>query len=680
MGHVSANKTAKPAVDDNSIVDYANLFRLLPANHLVFSAKKPYIFIDISDAHSQMTGIPRDAVVGRPFFDVFPDVTDVYKDTGKSELEEVFTKVRRTKKPHALDRFRYDIVDEKGNFTERYWKPTHYPLLDTSGEVRYILQSVTDVTQDVFNAQRAGRIRLQLDEALSVGFVGSWDWDIQRNVVITDTNLARFFGVDPTLAQKGLPLETFTSSIHPSDRERVTKAIRRQAKVGGRLDEQYRTIDSTGTIRWIISRGHTNTNDAGEVTFFSGILIDITQQKKAEEIVSYQALITESIDDAIISLDLDGKITAWNPAASRLFGYTEDEAIGQQSEELLVMDSRFDRQNMRKTAYSGGSWRGNLSYIHKNGTAIEVIASVSALRDISGTPIGLVTVMQDLTRITEAQQQTEREKERTRIARQEARLLKRQNEDLVALNRTKDEFIALTSHQLRTPATGTKQYLGMLLEGYAEPLGPRQRSYMQSAYDCNERQLRVVDDILRVAQIDLDKTELHTEPTNIGLFVRQIVDEQAGKFEKRDHIIKYQQPVLCIEANIDKDRLRMALDNIIDNADKYTEPGGRIAIGVRKDRTHVYIDIDDEGVGIDHADYPKLFQKFSRIDNPLSVEVGGSGLGLYWSKRIIDMHGGTVHVESQLGKGTTFTVELPLFSTAHLLTSTNNKPPQTAKT
>jgi PAS domain S-box-containing protein len=649
-------------VASKDCVDYSRLFRYLPERYLLFTATKPYTFVDVSDAHCEMTGLPREAVVNKPFFDVFPDITERTKEAGKSELEEVFISVRKTKQPHTLDKFRYDIPDSEGVFSERYWRPTHYPLFDNNGNVQFILQTVVDVTQDVLNAQRAGRVRLQLEEALSVGFVGSWDWDVDRNLVITDANLARFFGVEPSAAQNGLPLEVFTSSIHPNDRERVVNAIRHEVEVGGRLDEEYRTIDSTGTIHHVISRGHTNTDDDGNVIFFSGIIIDVTQRKKAEEIISYQSLITDSIDDAIITLDLEGKITAWNPSASKLFGYSEKQVLGKASEEILVIDPAYDRTAIRKTAYSGGSWRGHLRYLHRKGHEIEVMASVSALRDVSGTPIGLVTIMQDLTEINKAQQQTELEKERTRIAQQEAELLKRQNENLIALNRTKDEFIALTSHQLRTPATGTKQYLGMLLEGYAEPLEPQQLSFAQRAYDCNERQLRVVDDILRVAQIDLDKVELHTETTDIGLFVRQIVDEQTSKFEKRNHTVDYHLPNASVSANIDRDRLRMAVDNIIDNADKYTQPGKDISVRVHASRTKAYIEVKDTGVGIDKADYPKLFQKFSRIDNPLSAEVGGSGLGLYWSNRIITMHGGKVLVDSAIDVGTRFTVELPLSS------------------
>lgn len=265
-----------------------------------------------------------------------------------------------------------------------------------------------------------------------------------------------------------------------------------------------------------------------------------------------------------------------------------------------------------------------------------------------------------LAKTTTAKAEIAAEKVKARTARQEARSLQKQNEDLRALNRTKDEFIALTSHQLRTPATGTKQYLGMLLDGYAEPLGPRQRSYLQSAYDCNERQLRVVDDILRVAQVDLDKVILRKQATNLGQFLRQLLDEQSNKFERRDHVVNFQQAATTITADIDRDRLRMALDNIVDNADKYTEPGKRIELRLKDEGSVAVIEIEDEGVGIARRDFSKLFQKFSRIDNPLSIEVGGSGLGLYWAKRIIDMHGGSIEVRSRLDKGTVFVVRLPI--------------------
>lgn len=652
------SKPQKGTVSATGSIDYRALFHGLPTGYFIIDAEEPHLFLEANEAHFAMTGRSAD-IIGQPFFDVYPDVSEKFQKTKQSELHESIDRVVRTGKPETLETFRYDIPDGKNGFLVKFWKPTHYPLLDTNGKVAAVLQTSQDVTEETMTEKELEYRQWQLQETLSTGMIGTWQWDTETDIVVTDKNLAYAFGIDTKLATAGISIETFTNAIHPDDRDRIVAAINKAVKKRGLFTEEYRTIDADGEVRWLMARGKVDEDPTGTV-MFPGVLVDITDRKHAEELVGYQALIAESIDDAVISFNKQGTITAWNHGAEVMFGYTEKEALGADSEMLLDLDPKYNRANIRKRAYSGKAWRGNLRYRRKDGNVIEVMASVSALRDSGGNTIGLVVIMQDLTKLVEARSKAEVERTKARAMRAQARLLKKQNDELMTLNRTKDEFIALTSHQLRTPATGTKQYLGMLLEGYAEPLGPRQRSFVQSAYDCNERQLRVVDDILRVAQVDLDKVVLRPELTDVGLFLRQIADEQSSKFARRDHRLEYTPPSELLEAEIDRDRLRMALDNIIDNADKYTEPGKRISMRLHKRAKQLYIEIEDEGVGINKADFSKLFQKFSRIDNPLSVEVGGSGLGLYWSKRIILMHGGDVRVKSRLGHGTTFTITLPL--------------------
>lgn len=240
--------------------------------------------------------------------------------------------------------------------------------------------------------------------------------------------------------------------------------------------------------------------------------------------------------------------------------------------------------------------------------------------------------------------------------------LRQQITDLRAMNATKDEFIALASHQLRTPATGVKQYLGMLLEGYMGPLSAAQRDFVQKAYDNNERQLGTINDLLQVAQIDANKIVLHQERTDLARLVKTTANEfrRIVKSRQQNLIVRgVTQPIII---QVDAMRLRMALDNIIDNASKYAEPDTPVIIKLSTDETQAYLSVTDHGVGIAPEDMPKLFQKFSRIDNPRSILVGGNGLGLYLVKRIVDAHGGSVTVESELGKGTTFTLTFPLIT------------------
>ncbi len=231
---------------------------------------------------------------------------------------------------------------------------------------------------------------------------------------------------------------------------------------------------------------------------------------------------------------------------------------------------------------------------------------------------------------------------------------------LLEVSKAKDEFIALASHQLRTPATAVKQYVGMLLEGFAEPLETQQLDFLNNAYDSNERQLQIIDDILRVAQVDLNKVTLQKQPVDIGTLVGSILDDQHQNFANRHQKVIYSIPDEEISVTLDAGRFRMALGNIVENANRYTPAGKTVTAAIRTTGKEVAISIRDEGVGIDTADFEKLFEKFSRIDNPLSTQAEGTGLGLYWTKRIIDLHGGYISVDSKIDQGTTFTITLPL--------------------
>lgn len=238
--------------------------------------------------------------------------------------------------------------------------------------------------------------------------------------------------------------------------------------------------------------------------------------------------------------------------------------------------------------------------------------------------------------------------------------LAEQQERLLELNRSKDEFISLASHQLRTPATGVKQYVGMLLAGYAGRISEQQRQLLNTAYESNERQLKIINDLLKVAHLDAGKVSLQKTMVDIVDLIEDVIDEQADTFKSRGQGAIFKRSEKSILVRVDEDRIRMVLENLIDNASKYSLHGSTVVISVKKYGRNLLVRVKDQGVGIDQQDQDKLFKKFSRIDNPLSTLVGGTGLGLYWAKEIIDLHGGTIEVDSQVKKGTTFTIRLPL--------------------
>jgi PAS domain S-box-containing protein len=236
----------------------------------------------------------------------------------------------------------------------------------------------------------------------------------------------------------------------------------------------------------------------------------------------------------------------------------------------------------------------------------------------------------------------------------------KQNEQLLAINRSKDEFISIASHQLRTPATGVKQYLGMLLEGMFGELSDTQIDILTRAYDSNERQIRIISDLLKVAQIDAGELRLHQMTTDISELVHYLIQDMSDTFKNRSQNLEYRPYKGKALSYVDSETMRMVVENLIDNASKYSPEDTTITVAVRRRQDVVQIKISDEGVGISPKDRSRLFERFSRIENPLSTKVGGTGLGLYWAHKVVDLHHGSIEYTPNKPQGSIFTIYLPV--------------------
>lgn len=244
------------------------------------------------------------------------------------------------------------------------------------------------------------------------------------------------------------------------------------------------------------------------------------------------------------------------------------------------------------------------------------------------------------------------------VLRGRARDLQTQKERAVEL--AKDELLSLASHQLRTPATGVKQYVGMVLQGFVGDISEEQKSLLEKAYASNDRQLRIINEILHLAKIDAGRIVLARQHSDLNELVRDITTEQQPDIKANDHALELHLPQKPTIANVDTHMLRMAIENLLSNAIKYTQPGGRLVVGVRKYHGQAYITVQDNGVGIDGNDTVKIFNQFSRLPNEMSQRVEGTGIGLYLAKHLVELHKGQIQVVSQPGKGSTFTIVLPL--------------------
>jgi len=269
-------------------------------------------------------------------------------------------------------------------------------------------------------------------------------------------------------------------------------------------------------------------------------------------------------------------------------------------------------------------------------------------------------VLMDITERHDLQAQIKLAQEQDRLNRQAAKILHKRNEELEAIGRSKDEFVALASHQLRTPATAVKQYLGMVLQGYVGDITELQADMLSKAFESNERQIQVINQILNAARVDTGRLVLTEAPLDVRSLIAGIVEDMRSQFDAHAHKLRVKLPDSAVRVRGDLGYLRMAIENIVSNAIVYTPDGGEIRISLSAVDDTCKILVSDTGVGIRKEDLNKLFIKFSRIHNPLSVQAGGSGIGLYLSAEILRLHGGEVSAESKLGKGTTFAISLPI--------------------
>ncbi len=240
-------------------------------------------------------------------------------------------------------------------------------------------------------------------------------------------------------------------------------------------------------------------------------------------------------------------------------------------------------------------------------------------------------------------------------------LLNRQKQQEV--QSAKDDLLSLASHQLRTPATVVKQYVGMLLQGYGGDLSQKQTGMLKHAYDSNERQLQIINQLLYIARLDAGRITLLKERTDIRELLNQVYHEQLVESRQRHQRLFYKQPKNSVTAEVDPQYFHMAIDNLVSNAVKYTLEKGTITISTQKKDDEVLVSVQDNGIGIDEERQKIIFDKFTRLENEMAADASGSGIGLYLTDQIMNLHGGHIDVLSTPGKGSTFTVHIPLNAT-----------------
>ena len=359
-----------------------------------------------------------------------------------------------------------------------------------------------------------------------------------------------------------------------------------------------------------------NLNDLSEV-------IRLTQENLEQESKRLHSILSY-MTDGVLATNRRGKITMINDMAKKQLGVQKEDVLNKSILELLKIEDEYDLRDLITQIPEL-----MIDSQDANGEYLSLRVRFALVRRESGFISGLVAVLHDT---------TEQEKEE-----RERRL-----------------FVSNVSHELRTPLTSVKSYLEALDEGaLSEPVAP---DFIKVSLDETNRMMRMVTDLLHLSRIDNATSHLDVELINFTAFITFILnrfDKMRGPDEEKKYELVRDYPITSVWIEIDTDKMTQVIDNILNNAIKYSPDGGKIKVTMKTTDDQMILSISDQGLGIPKQDLPRIFDRFYRVDRARSRAQGGTGLGLSIAKEIIKQHKGFIWAKSIYGKGSTFTIVLP---------------------
>jgi len=369
------------------------------------------------------------------------------------------------------------------------------------------------------------------------------------------------------------------------------------------------------------------------------------KEKKLSQALQNTRVSMQNIMDhtplGICVTDRNGYFESLNNAYLKLYSYDESELLGRHFTIVVPDDQKKRLAEMHdQFIVDGAEIRGEWEVVDKNGRAKSILADAALIYSEESEP-KKVTFVMDISREKEFQRE-----------------LEEKNRELEKLNASKDYFLGMAAHDLRSPLSGIKSFSEMILEGVAGELNEEQREYMQMISDSSNGLLKLINDLLDINSIARGRLVLETHPTNLRELIQQNTRKQEILARKKEISISGELDDLP-EINIDPDRINQVLDNLLSNAIKFSPPETVVDVQLHRKNNIALIRVKDQGPGISAAEQEKLFSEFHRGAARPTGNEGSTGLGLAIAKRIVQAHGGDIYVESAPEKGSEFIVELP---------------------
>jgi protein-histidine pros-kinase len=459
-------------------------------------------------------------------------------------------------------------------------------------------------------------------------------WDL----VIADYNLPEFSGIGALELLKSTGLDLPFIIVSGS----IGEDLAVEAMKSGAHDYMMK-----GNVKRLIPSLERELRDAKERR----------QRREAEEALriseARKAAIFDTALDSIISIDHEGKIIEFNTQAEQTFLYRRDAVIGQPMAELIV-PARLRAKHLealaRYLATGSGSIIGKrveLTALRGDGSEFPVELTLTSIATKS-RPI-FTAYIRDLT-----------EQKKQEAIRERSRELEQQNLHIQEANRLKSEFLANMSHELRTPLNGVIGFAEFLIDGKAGAINSEQQEYLNDILTSGRHLLQLINDVLDLAKIEAGKMELDPETFSIKKAAEEVCTVMRPLASNRSITINLEAAPDADIVTLDQRKVKQIFYNLLSNAVKYSREGGQVNLLVNADsKQRIRIQVRDYGIGIRKDDLPRVFREFEQLDSGASRRYPGTGLGLALTKKMIELHNGSIAVDSEFGAGSIFTVSLP---------------------
>ena len=369
-------------------------------------------------------------------------------------------------------------------------------------------------------------------------------------------------------------------------------------------------------------------------------------KNKLSAVESKSDVVINAIDDGVLAISKDGNIELINPSAQQIIGWDQGDALGLNWKSVLKLVTS-DGKDVEELENPIAQSLSKNQPTHNDKLFLLTSSEKRILVSIVSSPVGtdgegVIVVFRDITK--------EKAEEREQA-----------------------EFISTASHEMRTPVASIEGYLGLALNPATAHIDEKARDFITKAHESAQHLGRLFQDLLDISKVEDGRMKNNPKIINVNEFLKDIFDGLATKADEKQlnyifmpDIIdegkeKSLQPIFY--ANIDPDHFREVVSNLIENAIKYT-PSGEVVVNITGDDKQISVSVKDSGIGIPAEDIPHLFQKFYRVDNSDTREIGGTGLGLYLSRRLAEAMSGNLRVESKYKEGSTFYLEIPRMSSS----------------